>query len=63
MATKKTKLNKAEADIIWNLWHKTNKLIHKFEDKDIAFPDGKSTLVNQLDAIQSHISYILGELS
>lgn len=58
----KTKLNKAEKDIMWNLWHKVNKLIDKFEDNDITFPDGRSTLVNQLDAIQSHISYIIAEL-
>ena len=58
----KTKLNKSEKDIMWNLWHKVNKMIEKFDDKDITFPDGRSTLVNQLDAIQSHISYIIAEL-
>lgn len=58
----KTKLNKSEKDIMWNLWHKVNKMIEKFDDKDITFPDGRSTLVSQLDAIQSHISYIIAEL-
>ena len=59
----KTKLNKAELNILWNMFHKVNKMIDKFEDKDIPFPDGRSTLVNQFEAIQSHISYIIGELS
>lgn len=58
----KTKLNQSEKAIMWNLWHKVNKMIDKFEDKDITFPDGRSTLVSQLDAIQSHISYIIAEL-
>lgn len=58
----KTKLNKSEKAIMWNLWHKVNKMIEKFDDKDITFPDGRSTLVSQLDAIQSHISYIIAEL-
>ena len=62
MATK-TKLSKSELNIMWNLWHKVNKMIDKFDENDLAFPDGRSTLVNQLDAIQSHISYIISELS
>ena len=59
----KAKLNKQEVNILINIISRIEKMADKFEEKDIAFPDGHSTLSVQLNMALSSLHYILGELS
>ena len=59
----KTKLNKQEVNILINIISRIEKMADKFEEKDITFPDGHSTISSQLNMALSCLQHILGELS